>query len=65
MPFAETWMDLEITILSTSQTERDKYHVLWLICGITENGTNELIHRHGKQTYGYQREKDGRNKLGL
>ena len=35
MPFAATWMDLEITILSeVSQTEKDKYHMILLICGI-------------------------------
>ena len=35
MPFAETWMDLEIVILSeVSQTEKDKYHMISLICGI-------------------------------
>ena len=29
MPFAATWMDLEIIILSdVSQTEKDKYHDL-------------------------------------
>ena len=34
MPFAETWMDLEIVILSeVSQTEKDKYHIILLICG--------------------------------
>ena len=34
MPFAATWMDLEIVILSeVSQTEKDKYHIS-LICGI-------------------------------
>ena len=34
MPF-ETWMDLEIIILSeVSQTEKDKYHIISLICGI-------------------------------
>ena len=34
MPFAATWMDLEIITLSeVSQTEKDKYMVL-LICGI-------------------------------
>ena len=32
MPFAATWMDLEITILS--QKEKDKYHMISLICGI-------------------------------
>ena len=35
MPFAATWMDLEIIILSEiSQTEKDKYHMISLICGI-------------------------------
>ena len=34
MPFATTWMQLEIIILSeASQKEKDKYHIL-LICGI-------------------------------
>ena len=35
MPFAPTWMDLEIIILSElSQTEKDKYHMISLICVI-------------------------------
>ena len=35
MPFAATWMDLQILILSeVSQTEKDKYHMISLICGI-------------------------------
>ena len=35
MPFAATWMDLEIIILSeVSQTEKEKYHMISLICGI-------------------------------
>ena len=35
MPLAATWMDLEMIILSeVSQTEKDKYHMLSLICGI-------------------------------
>ena len=35
MPFAATWMDLEIVILSeVSQTEKDKYHMISLTCGI-------------------------------
>ena len=33
MPFTATWMDLEIIILSeVSQTEKDKYHMIPLIC---------------------------------
>ena len=35
VPFAATWMDLEIIILSEiSQKEKDKYHMISLICGI-------------------------------
>ena len=35
MPFAATWMGLEMIILSeVSQKEKDKYHMISLICGI-------------------------------
>ena len=35
MPFAATWVDLEIIILSeVSQKEKDKYHMISLICRI-------------------------------
>ena len=35
MPFAATWLQLEIIILSeVSQKEKDKYHMISLICGI-------------------------------
>ena len=35
MPFAATWMDLEIILLSeVSQTEKDKYYMISLTCGI-------------------------------
>ena len=34
MPFAPTWMDLEIVILSEVKSEKDKYHMVSLICGI-------------------------------
>ena len=57
MPFAVTWMDLEIIILSEeSQTEEDKYHMTSLICGILKNDTNELI-------YVQNRNRDIENKL--
>ena len=33
VPFAATWMDVEIVILSkVSQTEKDRYHMIMLIC---------------------------------
>ena len=34
MPFAATWMDLEIILSEVSQTEKDKYHLISHICGI-------------------------------
>ena len=35
MPFAATWMDPEIIVLSeVSQTQKDKYHMISLIHGI-------------------------------
>ena len=35
MPFAATWMQLEILILSeVIEKEKDKYHIISLICGI-------------------------------
>ena len=64
MPFATTWMDLEIIIQSeVSQTEKDKYHVISLICGVRNMTQMNLFmkkkhtHRHSKQTCGYQRGK--------
>ena len=46
MPFTATWMDPEIVILSeVSQTEKDKYHMISLICEIYKEGTNELIYK--------------------
>ena len=35
LPFATTWMELECIMLSKiSQSEKDKYHTISLICGI-------------------------------
>ena len=47
MPFAATWMDLEIIIPSeVSQTEKNKYHMILLICEIyKKKDTNELIYK--------------------
>ena len=41
MPFAATWMGLEIIVLSeASQTEKEKYHMISPICRIFKNDTN-------------------------
>ena len=34
MPFAATWVDLEIIMSEVSQKEKDKYCMISLICGI-------------------------------
>ena len=35
MPFAEMWMDLKTVIQSeVSQKEKNKYHMILLICGV-------------------------------
>ena len=74
MPYAATWMDLEIIILSeVSQTEKDRYHMISLICGILKKmiqmnlfTKQKQTHRLRKQTYDYQRRKVGkRDKLGV
>ena len=59
-PSAATWMDLEIIILSEiNQTEKNKYHMISLICGI-QNITQmnlfmkqEQTQRHREQTCGF------------
>ena len=48
MPFVGTWMDPEIVILSEiRQTEKDKYHMTSLICGILKKRgvMNVLIYK--------------------
>jgi len=46
MLFAATWIDLEIILVTeVSQTEKDKYHMISLICGILENVINEIIYK--------------------
>ena len=45
-PFAATWMDLEIIILSeVSQTEKDKYHIAYMWNLKKKNITSELIYK--------------------
>ena len=44
MPFAATWMDLEIIILNeVSQTEKDKYHMILLVCEMSKTNIISLI----------------------
>ena len=45
MPFAATWMDLDIVILSEVKSEKDKYHMISLVCGIYKKVTNKLIYK--------------------
>ena len=46
MPFAATWIDQGIIILSgVSQLEKDKYHMISLVCGILKNDTNEFTYK--------------------
>ena len=58
MSFAATWMDLEIIELSeVIQTEKDKYHMISLICGMVQMSLftkQKLSHRCRKQTCAYQ-----------
>ena len=50
MPLAATWLDLEITTLSEiSQTEKGRYHMTLLICGIYLKQKQ----RNRKQSYGH------------
>ena len=46
MPSAAKWMQLEmITLREVSQTEKDKYHMISLICGIYKKETNKLTYK--------------------
>ena len=74
MPFAATWMDPEITIVSeVSQTEKDKYHMIsllhmWNIKKMIQMNlfvNQKQTHRYRTQSYGYQRGKVRRDKLGV
>ena len=48
LPFATTWMELECIMLSEiSQSEKDKYHMISLMCGILE--TQQVNIGEGKE----------------
>ena len=56
MPVAVTWMDLEMIVLSeVSQTEKTT----------RVSNVHGRISLHGKQTFGYQRGRGERDKLGV
>ena len=67
MPLAATWMDLETVVLS--HKKKDKRHHISFTYGIYKmiqmNLFTKQTHRHRKQTYGYQKGKKGRDKLGI
>ena len=49
MPFATTWMDLEITTVSkASHKEKDKYHMISLMWNLKYD-TNQHIHETDSQ----------------
>ena len=46
MPLAATGMNMEIiTPSEVSHIQKDKYHMISLICGIYKHDTNELIYK--------------------
>ena len=49
-----------------SQTEKDEYHIISVVCGILSELTKQkYTHRHRKQTHGYEKGRMGRDKLGV
>ena len=34
-----------LVMSEVSQTKKDKYHIIFLVCGFEEKGTNELIYK--------------------
>ena len=61
MPSAATWMDLAIiTVSKASLKEKDRYHMIPLICGISNMTQMNLpmkqkqTHRHKEETCGCQ-----------
>ena len=70
VPFAATWMQPEIIILS--EVSQRKTNIIWHHLYVKSKKMIQMnlfmkqTHRHRKQTYGYQRGKvGGRDKLGI
>ena len=60
MQSTATWMDLGIIILSEVKSERERqisYDItyIWNLKCDTNELTTKQTHRHGRETYGYQR----------
>ena len=58
LPFAATWMDLEVFVLNKSDRKKNTiwYHIYEIKNMIQMNWFTKqiLTHRHRKQSYGYQ-----------
>ena len=70
MLFATTYYHIRDYHTKTSQTEKDKYHVIiymWIKKMVQMNicTKQKYIHKHRKQTYGYKRGGGKRDKLGV
>ena len=74
MSFAATWMELEIIILN--EVSQRKTYIIWYHLYVESKKKKMIqmnlftkqkqIYRHGKETYGCQRENvGGRDKLGV
>ena len=70
MPFAETWIDPEIIIVSEERQRKTniiRYHLYVeskkKMIQMNLFTKQKQTHIHGKQTYGYQRGKGGRDIL--
>ena len=64
MPFAATWMDVEIIILGEVSKRQTSYDITFM-WNLKKKDTNELIYKtetysqkHRKQTHGYHRGKE-------
>ena len=65
MPFAVTWMDLEIIILT--KVRQKKTNIIWYCLYVESKKMVQMnlftkqkqTHKHRKQTHGYQRGKGG------
>ena len=59
MTFAATWMQLEIIIQSeVNQKEKDKYHMIAIICGIS-NMTQTNLSMRQKETHRHRGQEEG------